>query len=335
MPASIKDKRFQPLDNFLFLRDISARDRGWDFNRSAANHVTDYYRRTGYKKLADRVSLCARRLTFKLMKEVDGTVELKLKTAFLCHVRLCPICQKARTRAKQFKLFNGLPKLIQENKTMRFLFLTLTVKNCELKDLRNTSKWMSESFTKMLKRKSVNSYISGYIKSLEITKSPTYLAHPHFHVLLAVKSEYFSRGYLSQADWTSLWKDSLKSDYTPIVDIRTIVSDDRNLSDIQRVSNAVKEVAKYMIKPMDLIGKGSKDDCKFFIELSNQIKGIKAFNCSGIFTDYLKDTEPDEEEIFNSHNTEIEDEDQDSELSKLEEIEFYYNNDQCSYVSSN
>lgn len=43
--------------------------------------------------------------------------------------------------------------------------------------------------------------------------------HPHFHILLAVPTNYFSKNYIKQSEWTDMWQRAMKLDYTPIVHV--------------------------------------------------------------------------------------------------------------------
>ena len=55
--------------------------------------------------------------------------------------------------------------------------------------------------------------------------------------------------YISQDEWTELWKKSAKLDYRPIVDVRSIKPKNEKTSDIR---SAILETAKYPVKPMEL-----------------------------------------------------------------------------------
>jgi len=312
-----------------YLHDISAKDTSWDFNKSASKIVERYFREADYQKLSERVKNCASKLTFKMVRDSKENLSLKLQPTFLCHVRLCPICQCQRTRVLRAKLNKAIPLLTQDNPKMRYIFLTLTVKNCKVTDLKNTIQTMSKSFTKLFKLKNIKGINKGYIKSLEITRSAIDECHPHYHVLLAVNPSYFSHYYITQTEWTESWKKSLDVDYNPIVHITTVKHDPKEICDFRSMEKAVAEVAKYMIKPMDLIGKGGKKDRDFYIELGNQIHGLKARNTSGIFRTYLGDFEAKEEEIF-----EFNDDDHDTEEHDPydQPLEFYFNQQDKKYV---
>jgi len=244
-------------------------------------------------------------------------------------VRLCPICQASRTRVLRAKLNKIIPVLTEDNPKMRFIFMTLTVKNCKVTELKTTIQSMSKAFTKMFKLKHIKMINKGYIKSLEITRSDTDECHPHYHILLAVNPSYFSNYYITQSEWTESWKLSLGIDYNPIVHIKSVKGNDKDICDVKMIQKAVSEVAKYMVKPMDLVGKGGKRDRDFYIELGNQIHGIKARNTSGIFKIYLGDFEAKEEEIF-EHNDDDHDTDEHDPYDSP--IVFYYNEQDKKYV---
>ena len=74
-------------------------------------------------------------------------------------------------------------------------------------------------------------------------------------MILAVNDSYFkdTRIYLTQEDWTSLWKSCLKVDYTPIVDVRRLK---------ESKGKEVAEVAKYTVKSEDFLIKDEKGNIK-------------------------------------------------------------------------
>jgi hypothetical protein len=85
-----------------------------------------------------RMANCAGRLGLRLELPDDGPVAAHLESAMLCQCRLCPFCEWRRTRAWRARVIRGLTKLQEERPTMRAVFLTLTVRNCPLGDLRET-----------------------------------------------------------------------------------------------------------------------------------------------------------------------------------------------------
>lgn len=291
-----------PVAGLELLADYSSRDSRWDSSRAATDRVSQYYYDADYARLAERTNACSKRLGYKLVPDHEGNVNLKLASVYLCHCRMCPVCQMARTRVWRKRFFDGVPKLVAANPTVRFLFLTLTVKNCDIQFLRPTLELMSKAFTKLMKRNCLKRVVVGYARATEITKSYTGQAHPHFHVLLAVKGSYLSRDYIPHAQWVQMWKESLEVEYTPVTDIRTVKPNKRATGRKQDMMGAICETAKYTVKVSDLVGKGTLSDRQWFIELSNQLHATKQINLSGLFRDYIKNGDVTGEEILEAND---------------------------------
>ncbi len=241
--------------NFEILQDTkNGKDNNWKERKESTLDLAASYKRIGSNKYY-RVLDCSTFLEFRLTTVND----LKLTNANFCKVRLCPMCSWRRS----LKIFGQVSKVmdyVEENYNYRYIFLTLTVKNCYGEDLRDTLDLMTKAFNGMTRRKAFKQAIKGYFRSLEITynnKENTY--HPHFHMILAVDNSYFtqSRIYLSQENWTSLWQSCLKVDYTPIVDVRRIKADDN-----QGFGKAVAETAKYTVKADDFLIRDKKGNIK-------------------------------------------------------------------------
>ena len=47
----------------------------------------------------------------------------------------------------------------------------------------------------------------------DLKKSERMNVHPHFHAMLLVKSTYFNRDYINQAEWTDMWIKAMRLDY--------------------------------------------------------------------------------------------------------------------------
>jgi len=238
--------------NIEVLKDINknGKDNNWKERKLNTLDLAESYKRLGYKKYY-RVVDCSTFLEFGVTKSSS----LKLLQANFCKVRLCPMCAWRRS----LKIFGQVSKVmdyVEENYDYKYIFLTLTVKNCYGEDLKDTLDLMTRSFNKLNQIKPFKKAIKGYFRSLEITynkKDNTY--HPHFHLILAVNKSYFSdtKSYLSHEDWTNLWKESLKVDYTPIVDVRRIKA-----SDDDTYGKAIAETAKYTVKTNDYLIKNEE-----------------------------------------------------------------------------
>jgi plasmid rolling circle replication initiator protein Rep len=192
------------------------------------------------------------------------------------------------------RFHQAMPKILEDNPTARFLFLTLTAKNCELSDLRAQLDHMNKSWTRLSQRKAFPAL--GWVKSVEVTRGKDGLAHPHFHALLMVNEGYFKRGYVSQAKWTELWQASLRVDYTPIVNVKAIrpkkgkASLGSEVMDMQQaMMDAVRETLKYSVKPSDLV-----DNQDWLIELTRQLQNTRAVAVGGLLKTYISDQEPED-----------------------------------------
>lgn len=236
----------------VFLEDVkNEKVRPWREHKMSTVQLAESYKRLGYKK-SYRVADCGSFLEFKRIES-----ELKLHKANFCKVRLCPMCSWRRSKKIFGQVSKVMDKALEEN-DYRFLFLTLTCANVSGEDLANQLDELFKAFNLLTKRKSVKLAVKGWFRALEVTHNlvnDTY--HPHFHVILAVNKSYFtdSKQYLKQEQWTQLWKDSLKIDYTPIVDVRAFKTDSKT-----SVAKSVAETAKYTVKSNDFIIRDANGD---------------------------------------------------------------------------
>jgi plasmid rolling circle replication initiator protein Rep len=254
----------------------------------------ELYQGTILDGLSARIQGCSGRLEFGYDISQDGIPKLKLRSAFFCRVRTCPVCQWRRSLVWRAKAFQFLPKVVETYPKHRFIYLTLTVKNCSIGDLRTTLTTMNKAWAKLILRKKWPAV--GWIRSVEVTRGQDDSAHPHFHCLLMVESGYFAgKNYLSQASWTELWKDVMKIDYKPMVYVQAVKPKKNGDQDML---GAILETFKYSIKPSDLIGDNEKqikeNDREWLIELTTQLHKTRAVATGGILKEYLKDLENDE-----------------------------------------
>ena len=206
------------------------------------------------------------------------------------------------------RFLKALPQITNDHPTARWLFLTLTVKNCEVTELRETITHMNSSWKRLSHRKEFPAI--GFARSTEITKGKDSSAHPHFHVLLMVKESYFQgKYYLSQENWTELWKSCLQVDYTPIVDVRTVKPNKK--FGVDAVKGAIAETFKYSVKPDDMLGTGTEQDRAWLLELTSQLHKTRAIALGGLIRNYLSEKEP--EDLL----TEAEDVDIDEESARI------------------
>jgi plasmid rolling circle replication initiator protein Rep len=232
-----------------FLTDYSPREK-WDNHRGNAQTIGSHYDRDQrFQRLGERIAGCSTSLGFAWKTDAEtGESKLKLRTAKFCFARHCPVCQWRRSLRNTARFFSVIPSIQEKFPTHRWLFLTLTVRNCDSADIRETIKKMSAGWKRFIQRKDWPA--TGWMRSTEITRNPDDgTAHPHFHVLMMVPAGYFSRGYVPQAEWVSRWKNSLRIDYDPVVDVRAV----KPKKDGQTIQAAVVETLKYATKAEDAL----------------------------------------------------------------------------------
>lgn len=297
MTILLQEQELGQPDSSQFLANLSRQDRKFDYFRCASDAIAELFADSEYDLYSLRILECAKFLDFAIHSaQEDGTLELKLRSARFCRVSRCAICQWRRSVMWRGKFFRIIPILLEQNPQTRFLFLTLTLKNCNLVDLRDNLELLNSSWTRLAKRKQFPGM--GYVKSLEVTRESSGRAHPHFHALIPVRPSYFGNGYLSQKEWTQLWKDSLRINYNPIINIKAIKG---NIDSKNPLLLPILETLKYSIKPQDLIGGSSlQADRDWLIEFTRQMHKMRLINTGGIFKQYLKDLEEEPEDLIHS-----------------------------------
>ena len=130
-------------------------------------------------------------------------------------------------------------------KPYQYIMLTLTVPNCDGRDLAYTLDLLQQSWQRLQRRKEYKAAIKGSVRCVEITynrDADTY--HPHIHALLAVLPSYFgSRYYITHDQWLDIWRDCTRIPSITQVDIRKTTGD----------AAAVAEVSKYATKAGDYL----------------------------------------------------------------------------------
>lgn len=288
-----------------FLCKISPNDERWDTIREQADKFKDLYRGTVFDRYADRIDGCSGLLEFAQAVDPEtGESKLKLKSARFCRVPRCPVCQWRRSLMWRAKAFKVMPKVFEDYPGARFIFLTLTVRNCPLDELRTTLAHMNKSWERLSKRKQFPGI--GWIKAVEVTRADDDTAHPHFHCLLMVNPSYFTgKYYLSQEKWTELWKKSLRVEYTPIVHAQAV----KTLKGAnQGMLEAVLETIKYSVKPGDVLrGQETRSqisDQEWLVTLTQQLYKTKSIATGGILKDYLRQLESEPDDLIHADDLE-------------------------------
>ena len=302
----------------LYLSEVSPHHKSWDQHRGEADDVTEVYAGSPSRKhhrYAERVAGCAQVLEFARDPPSNaGKSRLKLKSVWFCRVRHCPVCQWRRSLMWQVRVYRALPLLIRDYPETRFLFLTLTVRNCPVDQLRSTLRNMAKAWKRMNELQVWPAI--GWVRSVEITRSQRdRSAHPHYHCLLMVPPTYFKGDYLKQHDWAVLWQQSLRVAYRPVVDVRGVrperrLSSGRVVPAPWNIWGAVIEILKYAVKPSDMIR-----DPGWFWRLVDEVHKTRAVAIGGVLKQYIRKHE--EEDLISESG--------DLQLSEeMERLYFYW-----------
>lgn len=254
------------------LLDVSkvGKERPWKKHKTNSQLLAESFKRLRKVNKSVNVEGCGSHLKFNVCPSGH---EKRLTWANFCRVRLCPMCSWRRSLLIAHQLKEVAHEAVKR-RPLRWLFLTLTIRNCEGEDLQSTLSHMMKSWDRFARRKPFKNAVIGWFRGLEITRNTfedTY--HPHFHVLLAVEPSYFTKKdkYLKKDDWAELWQQSLRVEYEPIVDIRIVknkrneekeiailqekgveLDNDGNVSE-DLAGSAVAELAKYATKADDFL----------------------------------------------------------------------------------
>lgn len=206
-----------------------------------------------YEKKSFRVKECGTFLEYKVFK----TQEKKLHNANFCKVRLCPMCAWRRS-LKIFGQVSQVMNIAKGETSNKFIFVTLTQRNVTGGELKDEINKLYKGFNDLMRLKKIKNMSLGWFRALEVTyNSASNTFHPHFHLVIMVKSYYQKNKnlYIDQAELTEMWKQSLKIDYTPIVHMESV-----KIKKGKTIETAVAEIAKYTVKESDLIIK-DQDGC--------------------------------------------------------------------------
>lgn len=248
---SFSDCSFPSADSayhVLHDKSISGKERPWTEKKRKSIVVSRSFKRLGMESYADSINNCGSLLSFRVFD--DNT--MTLHTANFCRKRLCPMCSWRRS----LKVFSQVSKIMDEAvkcNDRSFLFLTLTMRNVNGYELPEAVSTLLSSYTALFRKAIVKKCVLGAFRALEITHNTNKRSHafntfhPHLHCILMVNKSYFHKSYISQKQWSYLWKDCLGVDYTPIVHIENVNPSDSN------IQKAVAEISKYTVKDNDYL----------------------------------------------------------------------------------
>lgn len=201
----------------------------------------------------------------------------KISGANFCRNKLCPLCAWRLSRKTFGKIAKMQSMIEEENPNLKYIFVTLTIPN--VKHLQDGIEQIIKAFYNFSNDRQFKKIHNGFQRSLEVTyneKRGTW--HPHIHMVVACKQEYFKELYLKKATWILLWKRALRADYTPIVDVRKVTGERER---------AIAEIAKYAVKPFDL-KTSEADEVELYNELLRATYHRRLRSFSGVYRKMAK-----------------------------------------------
>lgn len=249
--------------------------------------LSDVYYHIGEKDRAYRVSECGSYLEFYVTEDSQ-----KLHAANFCRDRLCPMCNWRRT----LKIFSQVSAVMDELKDYKFIFLTLTIRNCEGYKLSETVQAIFDGWRYLYNKNTIfRKSIFGTFRSLEVTRNRgAGTFHPHLHCILAVDANYYKHNFIKHSEWVQLWRKACKLDYDPWVYVENVKDTGKG------VPGAVAEVTKYSVKAVDYAT--SADNVRV---LSSALAARRLCGWTGVFAQVRKQLNLDDVEDGDLVHTEV------------------------------
>lgn len=244
-----------------------------------ALQLAGVYQCLGLERRSVRLSECGSFLEYTLTAE-----KAKLTKANFCKDRLCPMCNWRRS----LKIFGQVSKVMDSLQGQySYLFLTLTVRNCDGEQLPDVLDGMQAGWKNFLKQKRFRSAVAGTFRAVEITRNAkTGEYHPHYHVILAVKPSYFKKSYIRQDEWSAMWQRACGLSYNPICDIRKVTG----------TGKAVAEVSKYAVKGTDILRGDLETISETVCTLIRSLTARRLCSFTGVLRKARKDLQLDDPE---------------------------------------
>ena len=253
--------------------------------------------------IAKAIGNCTTSIGVEVPIEGPDLGKALLRSANPCNRRLCPFCEWRRSRAWRRRFFEGLPRFHEDFPTHRAIFLTLTVKNVGVDDLRTCINEMHRSWDRMHRRSFFPTKF--WFRRTEVTVHPANESslsapsfHPHIHAVLFVPAGYFSHGYVKQTEWQKQWMDAARLDYSPVIDVRRARANcSSGGATIDQSRSAALEASKYATKATDLIAMGSSLGTYHYA-----VKGLRLTSASTSLKPYLSDSPISDDQLLDTNS---------------------------------
>lgn len=189
-------------------------------------------------------------------------------SAMLCRDRVCPTCNWRLSLQQACEMQQALA-YITDLDQYKAAFVTLTLRNCAVDDLKGTLELMAAGWNRMLARKQPKALFKGWARRVEITYNGSAKTfHPHYHAIFLVPASSAQDQYTMHALVRDLWRSALRLDYDPITDfqwIEDLTAGGQDENAAPELHKAILETFKYTIKD-DAIGKMPVETFRAFVE---------------------------------------------------------------------
>jgi plasmid rolling circle replication initiator protein Rep len=101
-----------------------------------------------------------------------------------------------------------------------------------------------------------------------------------------VPPSYFGHDYISKAEWVRIWRDCMRLDYSPILDVQAVKTG-------ENPSSLIPELLKYCTKESDMVA-----EREWFLELTRQLHKMRCIATGGVLKEYLKELEQEPEDLI-------------------------------------
>ena len=311
----------------------NGRERPWRAYKMANELLSKAYESINESK-AERLKWCCKTIEADVRRDTGELVRIVGFSS--CRVRLCPLCSWRRSLKNFWNTIKIVKWLQSHHETVgkfSYIFITLTIKNCRGDALGGAIDDLFAAVKRLYERKEIKKAWFGMVRNLEVTHNVDITSkdydtfHPHFHIIAAVRPSYFtSRDYISQKRLQALWKECLRVEYDPVVDIRRVKSraspegEDASGCD---VAKAVAECSKYAAKSAEYI---IPDDWDLTVEtvriLDSALDRRRLINYSGIFREVSQRLKLEDSEDGNLIN--VGEELPDVDKSELERVTYWW-----------
>lgn len=192
---------------FMLINDLNYLTRKKKETILIEGLIRDNYRINNSIHYADRLHNCTQNIAVH---------QRRLIPLYPCRVYGCPTCDYFKNRKSIAQFHEIYHRLEQQPKlnSAKFYLLTLTIRECPVSSLRDRLADMNAGYHQLLGK--VDKSVISASRFLHIGINPDQYVHPHFHVVLIVKS---GRSYIKQTVWHQYWSDVMNLDYQPHVHI--------------------------------------------------------------------------------------------------------------------